>query len=156
MPDAGTATTAETGTTFEITRLELANEYDHVQLSGWKQNAADPENTYTIVEADGVVKLTKNASGSWMYADCSIKDLVAAEKYTVLEVKVTGKAGDKVLFKVNGSVESGQIECTGELQTVQVVIENGFINPANAIMVFVGAGQEFASGELVIHDIYVK
>ena len=158
------ATVAGESGVFEISRLEFAIEYDHVNvLTGWTEN---DKSSYTITNENGL-EIKKNAKAydaegneignAWAFAKKSIEGLTA-EKYTTLVVTVKGEAGSEILFKVNDglpTVAENWLKCDGTVQTIEIKV-NGFIDASKPLLIFAGVNAEGESCVFNIYEMYLK
>ena len=149
FPGAGTA--GATGE-FVISQIELSNVNNPLNVLTDTYTPLDAD-TYTITPAEGKLTVKKTGTGEWQFAKGALtgKDIVG---YTKLTATVTGKAGQKITFKINDQFESA-VEFTADgTQTVEIAFPDLVINEgAPALLFFINGGVASASEDFVITQL---
>ena len=149
FPGAGkNATTGE----FVISQIALSNVNPALNVLTDTYTALDAD-TYTITPEEGKLTIKKIGTGAWQFGKGTLtgKDIVG---YTKLTATVTGKAGQKITFKVNDQLEYAVEFATDGTQTVEIKFQDLTINEgAAALLFFVNGGVEAQSEDFVITQL---
>ena len=123
------------------------------------ETAEDGSVTYTCVDRE--LNVQKLVTWEWTAIKHSSKgsDLVKDGTliYTTLKATVKGKAGEKIMFKINnvgGNFEKN-VEMTGETQEVEMSLEGLTVNPdETSLVIMAGAGVAAATDNFKITSLY--
>jgi uncharacterized repeat protein (TIGR02543 family) len=138
---------------FVISEIKLANVNNPLNLIEKETFKELDSNTYTFTKADGKLTIKKTGTGEWQFAAGTLKgaDIVG---YTKLTATITGKAGQKITFKINDKLEAPVEFTTDGTQTVDIYFQDLEINEAGAAMVlFINGGVKSSSEEFVISQL---
>ena len=144
---------AGTATEIEVSELTFSN-YPKAQSVVNDTFKGLDENTYEFTTTDGVLKIKKTTSDAWKFAVGTAKgNVITGNKY--FNVTLKGKAGDKIVFKVNdqGGKWEKAIDCDGTVQSVSFDISELELNEnAVALCLFVN-GEAGTATEIEVYQL---